>query len=171
MKRIIRLLIISSLTASVLAQSANPVQREEMKKLDFLVGEWKGEGWTVGRDGKRGEFIQTERVQRKAGGLALLIEGQGTDKTTKVVEFEAIALVFYDERAKLYKIYSGTNDGRSGVGDLKLIEGGAQWGPPGAPVRYTIKLTDKGEWFETGEYSRDGTQWQKFLEMKLQKMK
>ena len=24
----------------------NPVQLEAMKKLHFLVGEWKGEGWT-----------------------------------------------------------------------------------------------------------------------------
>ena len=42
---------------------------------------------------------------------------------------------------------------------------------PQGTMRYTISLTEKGEWFEVGEYSRDGEKWSKFLEMTLSKVK
>ena len=46
-----------------------------MKKLDFLVGEWKGEGWMEFVPGQRRTFRGTEVVQSKLGGLLVTIEG------------------------------------------------------------------------------------------------
>jgi hypothetical protein len=38
---------------------------------------------------------------------------------------------------------------------------------PGMRIRYTIRLDDKGRWFEIGERSTDGATWTKFFEMTL----
>jgi hypothetical protein len=39
----------------------------------------------------------------------------------------------------------------------------------GSSRRFTITLTPAGEWWEIGEFSRDGTTWTKFFEMTLKK--
>ena len=51
------------------AQDPAAAQREAMKKLDFLVGEWKGEGWMEFAPGQRRTFRGTEVVQSKLDGL------------------------------------------------------------------------------------------------------
>jgi hypothetical protein len=38
---------------------------------------------------------------------------------------------------------------------------------PGCPGSFTIKRTDKDEWHEMGETSRDGKSWHQFFEMVL----
>jgi hypothetical protein len=173
MRKTLAPLLLLALSMPLLAQSPTSTQREEMKKLGFLQGEWEGEGWIITPDGKRFEYIQTERIQYKLGGAALLIEGMGKDKSTNAVAFEAIAVVFYDDKAKLYRMHSGTTEGRSGDAEMRLIEGGVQWGLefPGGRVSYTIKLTQRGEWFEVGEFSQEGSTWRKFHEMTLKKVK
>jgi hypothetical protein len=172
MKKILTIVPLCILAVPAFAQTS-ALQREEIKKLSFLLGEWKGEGWIMTPDGKRKEFIQTEKVQPKLDGVGLLIEGQGIDKASNQVAFEAIAVVFYDERGKVYRMHSGTNDGRSGDGEMKLIDGGLQWQPlmAGGRVRYTMRLTEKGQWHEVGEFSADGTNWRQFHEMKLEKVR
>lgn len=151
---------------------------DEMKKLDFLAGEWKGEGWIQMGPGKPQHMIQTERVTPKAGGNALLIEGLGRakkeDGTAGEVVHEAVALVRWDEQAEQYR-FSTVVAGR-GMAEPWLEVRGANhvvWGmdTPQGKIRYTITLTEKGEWFETGEYTRDGEKWTKFFEMTLQKVK
>lgn len=55
-----------------------------------------------------------------------------------------------------------------------VVEGGFQWafqGPQGISIRYTVKLTEKGEWFERGEMSQDGKSWRQFHEMTLRRVK
>ncbi|HEV2844661.1 MAG TPA: hypothetical protein VG477_07435, partial [Thermoanaerobaculia bacterium] len=62
----------------------------------------------------------------------------------------------------------------AGESEGRFVSGGAwEWGfalPQGGRIRYTIKLTDKGEWYETGEYSPDEKTWHQFHEMTLRKV-
>jgi hypothetical protein len=55
---------------------------------------------------------------------------------------------------------------------LELGESGNTWRmtTPQGQMRFTQRLTEKGEWSEVGELSRDGTTWIKFMEMTLQKV-
>ncbi|HYO11998.1 MAG TPA: DUF1579 family protein [Thermoanaerobaculia bacterium] len=165
------------LPAQMPGSDATKAQREEMKKLDFLVGRWKGQGWVEMAPGKRETFTQTENVQSKVGGLALLVEGRGTSKLPgsdqEVTSFEAMGLLSWDEENRRYRFFSGTTLGRFGESEGRLVPGGFEWGfrtPQGGRVRYTIKLTEKGEWHEVGEFSRDGKTWQQFHEMTLQRV-
>jgi hypothetical protein len=152
---------------------------DEMKKLDFLVGEWKGEAWyQMGPNAKREYALQHEKVTPKAGGNALMIEGLGRakkeDGTAGELVHDAFAMLRWDDQAKQYR-FSTAVAGR-GTAEPKFEVTGpnkAVWSMtlPQGTMRYTITLNDKGEWYEVGEFSRDGEKWSKFLEMTLVKVK
>lgn len=58
---------------------------------------------------------------------------------------------------------------------MTVTDKGFIWGfkepQRGVEVKYTMKLTDKGEWHEIGEYSLDGKTWTKIIEMTLSRVK
>ena len=69
-------------------------------------------------------------------------------------------------------VYSGVSRGNYEDAEAKVSEGQLVWDmkiPQFGDVRYTIKLDDRGQWFEIGEVSRDGKTWQQFFEMTLQR--
>ena len=168
-----RLFVIAALAFAIDASAA-----DEMRKLDFLVGEWQGEGWIRMGPGEPEHMIQTETVRSKAGGKALLIEGLGREKladgTAGKVVHDALAVVSWDDAAKAYRFQTWLADDRPSVPMTFDVPSpnNIVWGfdtPEGAKIRYTISLTEKGEWHEIGEFSRDGKTFMKFFEMTLQK--
>lgn len=174
------LVLLSILVSSSLGFAQDPralaTQREALKKLDSWVGVWKGSGWTRFGAGNKEEFTITETVQSKLDGLVLLVEGlgKGTDAAGKeLVGHQALAVVSYDDKAKQFRFRHYTAQGRFGESELKVTDGGYEWGmsPEGSPVkiRFIIKLDGK-KWQETGEFSQDGTNWVQFLEMNLDKL-
>ena len=172
------------LLAAVPAAAQPPdgkANREALQKLDFLAGKWKGDATvTLGPQGKQ-SIKQTEAVEYRLGGTVLLIEGKGTGKLPgqdkEGVVFNALAVVSYDARSDKYSIKAYRAEGQSVDATLTLSDGGKGfvWGfkepTRGTEVRYTMTLTDKGEWHEVGEYSPDGKAWTKFIEMTLTRVK
>lgn len=151
---------------------------EEMGKLDFLVGEWKGEAWIQMGPGKRENVIQTEKVTKKAGGKVLLVEGLGKKKledgTAGEVAHDAIALISWDNAKSTYRFIGHVAQQESVDTALDMTAPNTLvWGrdTPQGKVRFTIRLTEQGQWNEVGEFSRDGTAWMKFMEMTLTKSK
>ena len=177
MKKLITLLLLGLLPIPLLAQTPTANPREEMKKLDWLVGQWKGQSWIELAPGQRRTSNSTESVQSKVGGSVLLIEGLHKGKRPgqeeEVVTHDALALLLYDEKAKRYRFVTYTAGQGYGEYEVKLVEGGWQWElpSPAGSVRFTIKRTDKGAWFESGEISQDGKSWRQFFEMTLQRVK
>ena len=169
--KVLRFMLIVALALPVFAA-------DEMRKLDFLAGEWKGEGWFQMGPGKPETYLQFERVTPKAGGKALLIEGLGNrkmpDGSAGEVVHEALALLGYDEAAKKYRFSTVTAQRGAALPWFEVTgTNAAQWGldVPQGKMRYTISLSETGEWVEYGEFSRDGEKWMKFMEMKLKKVK
>ncbi|MDP9192897.1 MAG: hypothetical protein M3P06_14440 [Acidobacteriota bacterium] len=151
---------------------------EEMGKLDFLIGEWKGEAWMQRGPGKPEYYLQTEKVTPKAGGKALLVEGLGRKKledgSAGEVIHDAIALISWDKTKKNYRFDAHVAQQESVDTAIEVTAPNtAMWGfdTPQGKIRFTIRLTDKGEWNEIGEFSRDGANWMKFFEMTLTKSK
>jgi hypothetical protein len=144
-----------------------------MKKLDWLVGQWKGAGW-IQMGQTRKEFTETETVQSKLDSLVLLIDGQGKSKEDGSTIHTALTLVSYDERAKTFRWHAFTGEGRETDTEAKVGVNTMEWGleiPQRGRMRYTIKLNEKGEWFEIGEMAPDGQTWHKFFEMTLQRQR
>jgi hypothetical protein len=152
-------------------------QVDAMRKLDFLVGQWKGEGWLEFVPGQRRPFKGTETVQKKLDGLLVTIDGLHRapmgEKGEDTVVHNAFAIVSYEEKANRYRLQGFTTRGNHEDTEAKVTEGQLVWGmkiPQFGDVRYTIKLDDKGRWFEIGEVSKDGAAWRKFFEMTLQRI-
>lgn len=145
-------------------------QRAEMKKLDAMIGQWKGSGWN--QQGKEKEtFTGTETIQRKIDGLALLVEGKFVNKENVVIH-ETLAVFSYNSTSKDYDFNTFLSNGRKGQYTLKAEGDGWQWGLsfPGVMIRYHIKLT-ADTWHETGEISMDeGKTWRQIFEMTLKKV-
>lgn len=149
-----------------------PTPTAEMKPIAFLAGHWQGTGWAQTREGKK-TFTIDEKVEPKLDGSVFLVEGIGKDNDGKV-HHHALAFFHYDKEAKHYKVKAFRKD--SGYVDAKgeMKDGNFVWGfdlPQGGQVRFTLKINDKGQWVETGEFSRDGKQWFHSMEMTLDKVK
>ena len=169
--------------ASLIAQTGglndkNSPVAEKMKALSFMVGEWEGEGWMQMGPQERKTVKVKESVRLKLSGKALLVEGLGTSKTSEggeeTVVHEALAVITWDSKKEQYSMRAIT--AKAGAVDPKVEVDGQSlvWSfdtPVGGAVRYMIKLNEKGQWFEIGEFSRDGKEWNKFFEMTLSKMK
>src|SRR5438477_9128613 len=107
----VAILFLTVAVGSSPGQPTPAAQREAMKKLDFLVGQWKGEGWMEFAPGQRRTFKGTEVVQRKLDGLLLAIEGLHRGKGEEVVVHNAFGLVSYDDKAKRYRFQAFTSRG------------------------------------------------------------
>ena len=168
------------------AQSAQPAQsapatppgtaaREAVRQVAFLEGSWKGEAtFDMGPRGTQ-TVVQTEKVESRLGGVALVIHGLGKSRAAEGqperVVHEALGGVYYDEATKGLKILAIKADGASTTSDLVPEAGGWRWGlaTPRGRVRYTISQPNPGQWQEVGEFSPDGATWRKFFEMRLEK--
>jgi hypothetical protein len=162
-----------------LQDQISPDQLSAMKKLSFLVGEWKGTAWTMSPQGQKETITQTENVRWRLDGTVLMIEGLGIVKDPETgkekVVHEALGIIDYDLTNKAYRFRTYTSAGRAAdtevelTGDLSFV-----WRivtPNGLTIRYTIEINDSGQWFEVGEYSRDGQEWNQFFEMTLDRSK
>ena len=150
---------------------------DEMKKLDWLAGEWKGEGWSQRGPGPREYVLQHERVTPRTGGKVLLVEGMGHRKLeggkAGEVVHDALGLIWWDAEKKQYRFVAHAAAAPSVDTVIEVGDNRAVWGltTPQGRVRFTIRLTEKGEWNEVGEFSRDGEKWMQFFEMTLTKVK
>lgn len=141
--------------------------QQEMAKLDFMIGQWEGPGWSMGADMQRHTFDQTENIQYKLDGTAILVEGLGT--TNGQVIHNAMAIITYDKEKKHYIFRSYLFDGKSGEYKAELIDGKFHWYLNDG-MRYIINQNEKGQWYEIGQINRNGT-WYPFFEMTLNKSK
>lgn len=155
------------LTSPTYAQDAEADKeaQEAVSKLAFIVGNWNGSGWMMGRDGQKHTFNQTENISFKLDKTALLVEGLGKDKDK--IMHNAMAVVTYNKADKNYNFRSYLSNGREGVFKAELIGEKFYWYPM-ANMRYIIYLNDKGQWHEVGEMKREND-WFKFFEMILDK--
>ena len=152
----------------------------EMKKLDVLVGTWKGSGWVMTQTGRETSNI-TEVFQFKLGGQIAVVEGLGLSKDVKTgVErktHQAYGIFFYDKvSGKLKFRYYKAESGEEGETLIQIVDKGFTWGfdvnETGSKVKFTMRINEMGNWHEIGEFSRDGGKtWLKNFEMKLDRAK
>ena len=182
------------LSEAKMSQTPSLNQAEEVRKLDFLIGEWKGGGWTLKPDGSRhNSFSQKTKVQAKEGNSTLRIKDTRTYKpvissgkntifipgTPVSRSSELDATIYYDEKIKLYRWRGENSYGRKNPLEAKLIgDRTLQYGMPFSVTlqpadgnrRTSIEVTEGGEWHETLEVW-DGGRWYKVEESILKRVK
>ncbi len=165
------LLLIAALTVPCYAQEA-PNASEKMKPVEFLVGEWEGEGWMMTRSGKM-ESLSFEKVTPKAGGTVLMIDGLGKDKSSGKETHNAFGILRYEVTSQSYKLTSYLSSGQSGEFVATIGNKTISWEIKSDQrhVRYTMKIDDQGRWHEIGEVNLGADKWMQFMEMTLRRVK
>lgn len=171
----ITLLFVLFSISFVQSQPPKNESHEKMKALNFLTGEWQGEGWISFGPNQTHQFNETEKIQYKLDGSILMIEGRGIDKNSspelqKIIH-NAFAIINYDSPNNKYLMRAYKANGQFVDADVEVGENSLVWGfeISQGKVRYTIKINEKGQWHEIGEFSRDGENWFKNFEMTLNK--
>ena len=175
------------------AFAQSPSLANEMKKLEFLVGEWKGQGWQLRADGSREKsFTQKAKVQIKDGSLLrvkdertykpIISSGKNTIFLPGTPVFHSSSLeasLYYDDRLNLYRWRGENPYGRKNPLEAKLVadkilQYGIPFSVPFVPSernrRTTIQITAVGEWYETLEIWHLG-RWFLVEESTLKKIK
>jgi hypothetical protein len=150
---------------------------DEMKKLEWMIGDWKGEATMQMGPGTKTVASQTEHIVAKQGGKLIVIEGLGkrknADGSIGEVVHDALGVISWDARKNAYRFDAWTARDGYIAAWMNVADAATTWGfdlPGGtAKIRYTITRTPKNEWNEIGEYSPDGSNWMKFFEMNLTK--
>jgi hypothetical protein len=160
------------------AQMPASASADSMKRVDFLVGTWKGESWIEYRPGERQTASMIETVESRLDGLVLTLEGVGRAEAPgtggEAIVHHAFAVLSYDAGAGRYQMRAVRKGSGSVDANVRAGDGMLEWGfehPQAGKIRYTIRLNEKGQWFEIGERSTDGTTWTKFFEMTLDRQK
>lgn len=165
----------SAVWATSAAAQVLPPVPTELDRLEWMVGEWEGGGWTTQGPAGRSEFRGTETVERRMGGRLVVVEGaftawMGPELGDRPVH-QALGIFSYDPAADRLAFRTYTAAGGGGETSAEIREDGAiVWGfedPRTGRVRYTITRTPADEWHEIGERSNDGESWTKFFEMTL----
>lgn len=151
----------------------------ELKKMDFLVGTWKGKGWIMTQNGRQ-TFTVTESLERKLNGQIIVVDGLGKSKDEKTGEerivHQAYGVFSFDSESgkikfRWYKAENGEEDETIIQPDGNKLSWGFDVPENGIKVKFTERINEKGNWEEIGETSRDGGKtWFKFFEMELSKV-
>ena len=147
---------------------------EQMQRLAFLHGTWRGEAVsTMGPDRREERASVLETARPKLEGSVLLVEGLGWEGTQGEADYrvvhQALGVVSYDARRGGWAMRAfrggGWVDADVTVGDGEMVWAFDQ--PGAGRIRYTIRLDEQGRWHEVGDMSPDGRRWHRFFEMRL----
>lgn len=161
--------------ASAFAQGPNnearvSAQREAMKALAMLDGEWRGPAKSLRNDGQWHEMVQAERVGTMLDGTVRVIEGRGYEQSGEL-SFNAFAVISYDPDTRAYTMrsYSG---GRTGDFPIVPTATGFTWeiqAGPNMKIAYEAIVKD-GVWTEGGtRIPKDGMP-VKFIEFSVKRL-
>ena len=150
------------------ALGQTPVQpRPEVKKLDYFVGTWTGEGTIpAGEWGAGGKYKVVHSFEWVTGNFALLHRSESRMPATLGGDSESISLVGYDSDQKMY-IDAGF-DSRGGHGVTQGSLSGDTWTwtdseklPDGQVIQHkeSAKMLSATSYRAIFAVSKDGTNW------------
>lgn len=178
MQRLLMLLALAVPAAARTAAAQQPgdaaASREAMQRLAWLEGTWRGGGWMqMGRTREDATVVETARFA--AGNTVMVIEGLGTRPDPaggppRAVH-QAFGIVWYDAVAREHRMRAWRVDGGMLDPTISVRADTLVWGfkTPQGQVRFTVTKDPEGRWHEVGHFAADGTTWQPFFEMRLEK--
>ena len=121
----------------------------------------------MGRDRTKSEFVQSEKIQFKLDSTVILIEGLG--KSNGIITHNAMAIISFNKEDSNYIFQSYVQNGQKGEFKGELVDGKFYW-YLNENMRYIIWINENEQWYETGEFNREG-KWYQFFEMTLDRIK
>ena len=134
-----------------------------MEKLNFLVGNWAGEGVSYSSDGMVSEYYDEEFVRYDLDGQILLINARGSrDGKTS---YQLHTVIYFDSKAGHY-IYSPYSAKGTRPFTCDLIGQQFICYTQSRDFRLIFQRLPNGKWNEYGE-RKNGDIWRKTFETKL----
>ena len=139
-----------------------------MERLDFLVGNWGGEGLSFADDGGSSAYYDTEHVRFDLDNKLLLINAKG--ERDGEVTYQLHTVIYYDMEAGhyVYTPYAGGRKARSLTCELKTQKFICL--DEREVFRLTFQRLPDGRWNEFGERLTYDV-WRKTFETKLTELK
>jgi hypothetical protein len=177
MRYILIAICVLFVSAQLIAQPEKE-QKEALKKLSWMIGEWEGVSEIYNVDGSKSVVNMREKAAYNLDSSIIVVNGKGYVKdsvsNTNKMGHDAMAVVSYNAKEKKYRWNAWRNPGGIYT-DLEIMAGDRsfEWGMevPGGKTRFKAHLNEKGQWVETGEFSRNGKDWINFMSMTLDKVK
>ena len=147
-----RLAVFVVLLASALAQQDTTVeerlQREAMKKFEFLVGKWVGEARWFTSNGTL-DLVATEDVHYEQHGVTLKINARELSKFDSKLIGRSDIVISYDDKSETYHLHEGST---SAEGTLKIDDDWRgmtiQFELPKRTTWEMLRVNEQGEWAE-----------------------
>ncbi len=177
MKRISTVVLLTCLFATVLArgQMPMPTPAPELKKLDFLAGNWSTDGeLKPGPMGPGGKLTGTTHNEWMEGNFFLASHGSFGGPMGKGTE---VAYMGYDADQKMYTYNAfnslGEHDSAAGTveGDTWTWHSDENMGGQKMRGRYTMKILSPTAYTYKFEISPDGSNWSTVMDGKATKTK
>ncbi len=156
--------------------NAGELQKEAIKKIEFLTGNWKGTEWVLTPDGMKRNVESYDFAETKLKGTVILFQGAVKVKISEsgdpMTVYEGLGLLSYNENTQKYRLQHFGSDGSyedyecSLTGKTLFCE---QKDKNNTTRRITIMVDDAGRWIEKGERLQDGRTWTQFFETQMDK--
>jgi hypothetical protein len=160
------------LTVASLEAQAPPPPAAELKKLDFIVGNWTAEGtFTFGPPGTpASKFSETSHAEWMDGNY-FLVEHSDSD-LGPMGKAKELAIFGYDSDKKVYTYNAFNSTGQAETstgtvdGDTWSWTSDEHMGGMTMKGRFTMKVLSPTSYTMKFELSQDGTQWMTAMEGK-----
>jgi Protein of unknown function (DUF1579) len=170
------LFCVALITTSALAQmSAPPPPAPELKKLDFMAGDWTAEGtMTAGPPGTPSSKWTMKTHAEWMQGNYFLVEHSDGDFAA-MGKAKELAVLGYDADNKVYTYHAFSSMGEaenstgSVDGDTWTWTSDENMGGTKMKGRFTMKVLSPTSYTMKFELSQDGTQWMTAMEGKATK--
>ena len=162
-------------TSSLYAQMGAPTPAPELKKLDFLAGDWTTEGTFVpGPPGTPpAKFTTTSHAAWLEGNFFLIENGEANMEG--MGKMKELVVMGYDPDQKVYTYRNFNSMGQSELslgkvdGDTWTWAGDEHYGGMTMKGRVTLKVLSPTSYSTKFELSMDGNQWFQAMEAKSTK--
>ena len=159
--------------AAAIAQMTPSGPAPELKKLDFMSGDWTAEGTTNSPGSAPGKFTQTSHAEWLEGNYFLVAHNEGDYGA--MGKAKELAVMGYDPHRKVYTYHAFSSVGEAGDstgtvdGDTWIWTSNEQMGGTTMKGRYTMKVLSPTSYTMKYELSQDGTSWITAMEGKATK--
>lgn len=160
--------------SSVQAQMGPPAPAPELKKLDFMAGDWTVEGtMNPGPGMPGGKFSESSHSEWMEG--KYFLESHGEGDYGAMGKMKELAVLGYDSDKKMYTYNAFNSMGQAEYstgtvdGDTWTWTADEHMGGMTMKGRFTMKVTSPTSYTMKYELSQDGTHWMTAMEGKATK--
>jgi hypothetical protein len=155
------------------------VERAALAKVDFLVGDWEGEGWSTPGPGERRRFWVKEYYHYRGDKDLMDMEGRFgrilPDGTSSPEQEYALGILFYDRQSGRYMMWHySTQDGAKTVPmDVNVDGRSMQYVTeyaPGKTGRFHLVVGADGVWVSTFTILTAEKTWQQVMEFRMKRI-